>query len=661
MTQNQTSSLRFAGLDGLRAVAVILVVIYHLFPGSPLRGGFVGVDVFFVISGFLITSLLLRPSRLGRLGTPRRLIDFWRRRARRLLPALAVVVTVCATAAWLLGGDLLVGMGRQVLGAATFSYNWLAVADGTDYFTATAPELFRNFWSLAVEEQFYVVWPLLLPLVLLIPGRWVRVALLVVAAGGSAWWMAQLVGAGDVTRAYFGTDAHAFGLLLGIALALTIVNMPEKAWMRGRGMQVTSLFIGVVGLGAIVIAALMPESPDTATFPGALLLATVGSLLAVLAGAWPGSWFGRGLDVAPLRWIGDRSYGIYLWHWPVLVLVLVGTQGFGPEAGVPVMAGLLALVLSVTAATLSYRFVEQPLRRYGFRRSLRVLGQRIAGTAVARFTGLAALTVAVVAIGGTTGAIVNAPHASSAAAMIHLGAQAVEEASQTPAPVSSDEPVLPTASPSPDVPGELGATGEPAESGEPGAGASESVIVVPDGTQITAVGDSVMLASAPSLIEQFPGITVDAEVSRSIWAAPDILNALAENGGLRENVVVALGTNGPVDWGVLDQMVQIVGADRNLILVNAHAPRDWIPGVNADLDAFAGSHRKVWVADWSGAIGARTDLLAGDGIHPGRGGGDVFAACVESAFQTIEKERIRAEKRFEQAPSGRAPRVPFPE
>jgi peptidoglycan/LPS O-acetylase OafA/YrhL len=204
--QNQTTSTRFAGLDGLRAIAVTLVVVYHLFPGMPLLGGFVGVDVFFVISGFLITSLLLRPSRLGRLGSPRHLIDFWRRRARRLLPALAVVVTVCATAAWMLGGDLLVGMGRQVLGAATFSYNWLAVADGTDYFAATAPELFRNFWSLAVEEQFYVVWPLLLPLVLLVPGRWVRVALVLVAGGGSAWWMAQIVAGGEVTRAYFGTD-----------------------------------------------------------------------------------------------------------------------------------------------------------------------------------------------------------------------------------------------------------------------------------------------------------------------------------------------------------------------------------------------------------------------------------------------------------------------
>lgn len=149
-------------------------------------------------------------------------------------------------------------------------------------------------------------------------------------------------------------------------------------------------------------------------------------------------------------------------------------------------------------------------------------------------------------------------------------------------------------------------------------------------------------------------------MSRSIWAGPDILSVLAANGELRENVVVALGTNGPVDWGVLDQMFQIVGPDRQLILVNAVAPRDWIAGVNADLDAFADSHRRVWVADWSGAIAPHHEMLAGDGIHPDKAGGDVFAESVESALETIEKDRLRAEKRFEQAPSGRAPHVPFP-
>ena len=641
---NQTTPPRFAGLDGLRAIAVVLVVLYHLFPGLPLRSGFVGVDVFFVISGFLITSLLLRPSRLGNLGSPRRLVDFWRRRARRLIPALAVVITVCATAAWMLGGDLLVGMGRQVLGAATFSYNWLAVADGTDYFAATAPELFRNFWSLAVEEQFYVVWPLLLPLVLLIPGRWPRVALVLVAAGGSAWWMARIVASGDVTRAYFGTDAHAFGLLLGIALALAVANMSEREWMLSRGARATSLVGGVVGLGAVIVAASLPETPDAATFPGTLLLASAGAALAIFAGTWPGSWFGRSIDIAPLKWVGDRSYGIYLWHWPVLVLLLVGVQGVGPEAGVPVWVGVLAFVLSVAAAAVSYRFVEWPFRQYGFRHALRALGRRIAGTPLSRFSGIAAVVVVAVAIGGTTAAIVNAPHTTSATAMITRGQQALDDA-----PSVSASP-MPSPMPSPSASASPSAVPTPVEE-----------VVIPAGSEITAVGDSVMLASAPALLELFPGISVDAEVSRSIWAGPDILQNLASAGALRDNVVVALGTNGPVDWGVLEQMAQIIGKDRTLILVNAHAPRDWIPGVNADLRKFADGHRGVWIADWTGAISPHEDLLAGDGIHPGDAGGRVFAESVESAFENIEKSRLRAEKDLLNAPSGRAPRVPFPE
>jgi lysophospholipase L1-like esterase len=438
--------------------------------------------------------------------------------------------------------------------------------------------------------------------------------------------MAQIVAGGEVTRAYFGTDSHAFGLLIGIALALAVAYMPQKAWMLSRPARSATLLGGLLGLAGIVAAALVPESSDA--FPAMLLLASLGSVIAIFAGIWPGSWFGRALDVQPLKWIGDRSYGIYLWHWPVLVLVLVGTQGFGPEAGVPIWAGGLALVLSVGAAAVSYRFVEAPFRRYGFRHALRGLGRRIAGGPVSRFAGIAAITVALVAIGGTTAAIVNAPHTTTAAAAINRGADALDAAGGAPQPTPELTP---------------------------------REAAVPEGTEITAVGDSVMLASAPSLLEEFPGIDVDAEVSRSIWTGPDILQRLEDSGRLRENVVVGLGTNGPVDQDVLEQMAKIAGPDRNLILVNAHAPRDWIPGVNSDIETFADRHRHVWVADWSGDISPHEDLLADDGIHPGKAGGDVFARSVETALEQIDKDRIRAEKDYAKAPTGRAPRLPFPE
>lgn len=603
MTPNPSRLPRYAGLDGLRAIAVALVLVYHLFPDSPLHSGFVGVDVFFVVSGFLITSLLLRPTRLGQ---RRRLVDFWRRRARRLLPALAVVLTVCSTAAWAIGGDVLVGIGRQLLGATTFSYNWVAVAGGSDYFTATEPELFRNVWSLAVEEQFYLLWPLLLPLLLLIPGRWVRVIVALGAAAGSAWWMSALA-AGDVTRAYFGTDSHAFGLLAGIALAFAAQRMPDAARLRGRVAQTGIGLVGTLGVGLIVLAALLPETQDAATFPGTLLLASAGSLLAIAAGILPASRFGRMLDIMPLRWLGDRSYGVYLWHWPVLLLV---TAAVAPSEPPSWTTGVLALLITLAAASVSYRWIEQPLRRLGFRRSWRAVRHRLSGPPARRFAMVSGLAGCLLAIGGTTAAVASAPAMTSSEQSIREGQQALKEAQkeaqkrkteQTPAPAPSPVPV----------------TGE----------------------NVTAVGDSVMLASAPALYERLPGIVVDAEVSRSIWAGAEIVDRLAASGSLRDHVVVALGTNGPVDRSVLTHIADTVGPQRDLILVNAHAPRDWIAGVNRDLASFARGRTGVVVADWSTAISKHPDLLAGDGIHPGSAGGAVFAEVVQRGIDDARKER----------------------
>src|SRR5690554_5139500 len=275
---------RFAGLDGLRAIAVLTVILYHLAPNA-MPGGFLGVDIFFVISGFLITSLLLAEhTHSGRI----RLTHFWRRRARRLLPALALLVLVCCTAAWVIGGDVLVGLGRQLLGAATFSTNWLSIAAGHSYFDESTPELFRNLWSLAVEEQFYLVWPALLLLLLLVPARRLRIAILLVLAVVSAIGMALTADpAGDATRAYFGTDTHSFGLALGAALAFLAQSRPT-----GRTAKVIQA-AGVASLGLIVAAALVLRDDSALTYRGGLAIVAILTALVILAGIQPESRLGR--------------------------------------------------------------------------------------------------------------------------------------------------------------------------------------------------------------------------------------------------------------------------------------------------------------------------------------------------------------------------------
>ncbi|GAA1707242.1 acyltransferase family protein [Microbacterium sediminicola] len=622
------ASSRLAGLDGLRAVAVILVISYHLFPTWWLDGGFIGVDVFFVISGFLITTLLLRErARTGRI----RLSMFWRRRARRLLPALVALLIICSSAAWIIGGDVLVRLGAQLIGALTFSYNWIAIVIGQGYFGASTPELFQNLWSLGIEEQFYVLWPLLLPLVLRLRRPGARVTLAGIAAAASATWMGVIVlTTGDASRAYFGTDSHAFGLLAGVALAFGMHRALTKppVWMQHLAVRIAVTVAGVAALAGIVVLALIHPTDTVMTFPLTLVAAVVGTVVVIAASVWPRSPLGPSLDILPLRWVGERSYGLYLWHWPIVVLLVAAVEGTAPQVGVPVWIGILALVLTVVISTISYRYLESPIRRRGFRATATVLGHLLVTSARDRWATVSVFLVAIALSAVTVTAALEAPTVSSGEAVVAEGQAALDEA----AAAASTEPT-PDAASTPHAtppPGSLadGAKRRPAPSPAPVSG-----------SEVTAVGDSVMLAAAPALLDALPGIRIDAAVSRSSWSGPGIVNGFAASGALGEYLVIALGTNGSISWDAYEQMAAIAGPDRRLVLVNAYAPRDWIPGVNADIDAFAASHPGTVVADWSGAIAEHLDYLAGDRVHPGPTGGALYASTVSAALNRIEYAR----------------------
>lgn len=557
---------RLAGLDGLRAIAVLAVIAFHFLPAAA-PGGFLGVDVFFVISGFLITTLLLRErARTGRLSVPR----FWLRRARRLLPALAVVVVVCGAAAALIGGDVLVHLGSQVLGAATFSSNWLYIAQGASYFDSTSPELFRNLWSLAVEEQFYLVWPALMLLLLLVRWRWLRVAVVALLAVSSALAMALLfTPPGDATRVYYGTDTHSFGLALGAAVALAI-----EARMPARWLARVLALLGALAAGTLVALALAMPADDPFVTHGGLALVAALTALAIVGAITPGSWLGRGLDVAPLRWVGERSYGLYLWHWPVIVLLVAALPQEAPW-WVPPAA---ALVVTVGASWASYRWLELPVRELGFRgaaASVTGVGKRVVAGAV-----VLAVAVAVVLTGA---GIANDPGKSEAQLAIEQGEAAIAAAATARAMHTGPRRPQP----------------------------------LPSGEQIYAIGDSVMLAASPWLQERFPGITIDAEVSRSMWTAPDLVRSLVASGSLRPILLIGLATNGDVDTADLQSVVDIVGDSTLVVFINGQAPRDWIPIGNATLADFARRERSVELANWHDAIAPQIDELASDQVHPG--------------------------------------------
>lgn len=608
---------RFGGLDGLRAIAVALVLIYHFFPKA-LPGGFLGVDVFLVISGFLITSLLLREhDATGRID----LVGFWRRRARRLLPAVALVVLVSTTLALAVSRDLLVGIAAQIVGAVFFVSNWVFVAGGTDYFESEAPELFRNFWSLALEEQFYIVLPVLAMALFKLRKPGARAIPLLILGLVSASLMAKFSASGvDATRIYFGSDSHSFGLLFGAATAV-LVQRFDRQPLRLGGQLVTTIAASL-GLAVIGFLAATLVEGSNESFLGGFHLATIASIIVVWAITRNSAWVGRILDVQPLRWIGERSYGIYLWHWPLLLIVGEAFPRSGPGAtSYSWIAPIIALPLTFGIAALSYRFVEQPIRRLGLRGAFKLWLTPRSHTKRQRLVSVSLVTLLAIAFPLSTVAVVLAPSQTTSADAVLRG-QEILEADQS------------GAHPSAAADSEESDGGGSSSDGQAGV---EDIIPAPlrvEGADITAVGDSVMLASYPELSGQFPGIEVDAAVSRGMWAGVDIVSTMQAEGALRQVVVVGLATNGPVDDESLQQIRDIIWP-RPLVLVNAHAERDWIGPANSTLESFAQANRGVTIARWTESITGFPEYLAGDGIHPGTSGGELYAHSIQEALDEL--------------------------
>jgi peptidoglycan/LPS O-acetylase OafA/YrhL len=346
------------GLDGLRALAVLAVIAYHE-QFAWASGGLLGVGIFFTLSGFLITSLLIEQwAARGRI----RLGDFWARRARRLLPALFVMLAVVT--AWVTVADRarLAGLRGAVGAAAGYFSNWYLIAKNQSYFARFAPPApLDHLWSLAVEEQFYLLWPLLLICGLALfsargkaAPRWLIIPTAALCLA-SIFAMASFYQPGfDPTRVYEGTDTRAFGLLIGAMLAL--------AWPVGRAVNPGKAGRGLLDLlgiaGLVVIGVMIWRVGEYSPFAyrGGLVLLSVATAAVVATTACPGTLVGLALGWRPLRWIGARSYGIYLWHYPIIVLTT-------PANSKPDLArAALQIAAVIVIASLSWRFIEEPIR-----------------------------------------------------------------------------------------------------------------------------------------------------------------------------------------------------------------------------------------------------------------------------------------------------------
>ncbi len=638
----QTGSLPYLpSLDGLRAVAVIAVIIYHANHGW-LGGGFLGVEIFFVISGYLITTLLVTESaRTGRVS----LKAFWLRRARRLLPALWTSLLAVTVYCSLFERDALGTLRGDVIGSLVYGFNWFQIWIGSSYFSAFGFVPLRHLWSLAVEEQFYFIWPLVM-LVLLKGGRrYLRTVgfLFLLTSVGISIYVASVYQPGVIGTLeqtpqqylslaghtvlrldylFLGTLSRAGGLLIGAALA-----MFWRPWERNRaGHAGARHFVDLVGFAGLASLGVMlwkfrnviegtvegGSRGYDLLFRGGFLLVGVASIAAIAAAVYPGvSITHRFLDIGILRWVGQRSYGLYLYHWPIF-------QFYRHFAGKPLnvaeFGGLMIVALIITA--LSYRFIEMPVRTGAFSSWWHEIRNPQFASDRARRRGIIAL-----------GAIL---------AILPLFAVV----SMATADVKLDEIAQSLKDNESSVVNVLTSTTVTATSLSPAVTTIPTVTTIPavtttvlDGQiiDILAIGDSVMLGAADILTKR--GITVDALKSRAFIQALEIVNFLKSVNRLGEAVIIHLGTNNYVDQKTLDAIMVPLADVPIVLFVTTHVPeKAWQDPNNVLIRAMPDQYGNVKVLDWYSVAEAHPEYLYGDETHLNEVGQEMYADLIMQAI-----------------------------
>jgi peptidoglycan/LPS O-acetylase OafA/YrhL len=594
-------------LDALRAVAVLGVLAYHLdLAWAP--GGFLGVDVFFVLSGFLITGLLLES--LARTGS----IDYRRfiiRRARRLLPALFLVLAASTLLVVLFAPDAAGHQQRDLPASLLYITNWTSIATGQSYFDATGrPPPLEHLWSLSLEEQFYLLWPWVLLLAWRRGGtmrvrKWALIGAIASTVLMLGYSLAMDIPTEDASRVYFGTDTHAMGLLLGAALATAWVPARARATIAPGARTI----VDVVGVAALlgVLAAFwqVTDSTEFLYHGGFLVLSALVALL-IVAVTHPASRFGPLLSKQPMAWLGTRSYGIYLWHWPIFVVTRPGIDT--PIDGLA--NTVLRLALTFAAAEASYRWLEQPVRRLGWRGAWEAL--------LARLRGLSRLPMdpqrrPVLVLG-----VVAVVLAAAVVRLYTLPAQADYVADLPKDALTAEPAPAPAPSPAPTA----SAAPEPALPARPATG-------------VLAVGESVMLGAQQGLRSTFPGVEIDAQVALQPQEVAARAQQLAAGPAMRRDVVLHVGSNGYLSAAVLRQTLQSLSAADRVALVTVSVPRRWQDANNAVIKEVAAQFPNVAVADWRAAVQKDRDLVVKDGIHPTGQGVTTYAELIEQALASV--------------------------
>ncbi|WP_313469530.1 acyltransferase family protein [Carnobacterium sp.] len=607
MKKQQTVTNRpyVKGLDGIRFLGIVGVIIYHLAP-QLMPGGYLGVNLFFVLSGYLITDKLIREiKQTGQLH----IRSFYQKRVKRLLPStLFMLILALAWITWF-NRELLVNLKGTVVSALLFVNNWWQIIQGDSYFDRfTTPSPFVHLWSLAVEMQFYILIVLVIwGLFTFLPtqrARLIAIGILTLLSAGLMAWLYQP--GVDPSRVYYGTDTRLFSLWVGTGFAAAFPLATLQIKQVSQKLRQWQEMIGLVAL--FLIGIMMKYVTDQSPFNyygGMLLFSLLAGILIIIV-AQPTVKLSFLFRFKPVTWLGKRSFVLYLWHYPLNVLIQQQANG-QPTSGTRQL--LLVLVLTFGLAEVTYRFIEMRNWQGMFQKGVKWLQQLWKSPRKAHLKEKGFLAVsAVVVLSALTGFAISPSDPDHASQQVKKVIEKNEQLLQ-----------------------EAQLTGIQAEALANGVFNTEELSELAN-KKVTFIGDSVLLSASEELVQFFPAATIDGKVGRQLYQTVPVVQQLKKDRQLNKTVVIELGSNGDFTKNQLEDLVGAIGKDKEVYFLTTHVPRYWRESVNQKLVSLAKSEQRIHLIDWSTTSTNQANWFYEDAVHPNKTGAEQYAVLIAKSL-----------------------------